>query len=147
MSATVLKVTRMNHMTTNRLRMPGSALTVPGNNTTIHMKLVVDYSRMDMGSASLQALLNVMKTWKKLNEDITTLQDGNLIMADRIKQLAEQATTIEYGVDNGFDRVTFDKQKFADLIIEMCADHILSTSDRYRKEYFAAKVLELKNVR
>ena len=30
----------------------------------------------------------------------------------------KQTTTIEYGVDNGFDRVTFDKEKFAELIIE-----------------------------
>lgn len=39
-------------------------------------------------------------------------------MNERIRELAEQATTIEYGVDNGFDRVTFDKEKFAELIIE-----------------------------
>jgi len=38
-------------------------------------------------------------------------------MNKRIKELAEQATTTEYGVDNGFDRVTFDKEKFAELII------------------------------
>ena len=38
-------------------------------------------------------------------------------MNKRIKKLAEQATTTEYGVDNGFDRVTFDKEKFAELII------------------------------
>jgi hypothetical protein len=37
-------------------------------------------------------------------------------MKERIKELAEQATTIEYGADCGFDRVTFDKEKFADLI-------------------------------
>jgi len=37
-------------------------------------------------------------------------------MNERIKELAEQATTIEYGADRGFDRVTFDKEKFADLI-------------------------------
>ena len=42
-------------------------------------------------------------------------------MNERIKQLAEQATTIEYGVDNGFDRVTFDKEKFAELIVKECA--------------------------
>jgi len=41
-------------------------------------------------------------------------------MNERIKELAEQATTIEYGVDNGFDRVTFDKEKFAELIVEDC---------------------------
>jgi hypothetical protein len=46
-------------------------------------------------------------------------------MNERIKELAEQATTIEYGADRGFDRVTFDKEKFADLIRaderEVCA--------------------------
>jgi hypothetical protein len=34
---------------------------------------------------------------------------------------------------------------FANLIIEACAEHLMNTSDRYRKEYFAQKVLELKN--
>ena len=41
-------------------------------------------------------------------------------MKERIKELAEQATTTEYGVDNGFDRVTFDKEKFALLIVKEC---------------------------
>ena len=41
-------------------------------------------------------------------------------MNDQIKQFIEQATTIEHGVDNGFDRVTFDKQKFAELIVKEC---------------------------
>lgn len=45
-------------------------------------------------------------------------------MNKRIKKLAEQATTTEYGVDNGFDRVTFDKEKFAQLLIKECADFI-----------------------
>ena len=45
-------------------------------------------------------------------------------MNERIKKLAEQATTTEYGVDNGFDRVTFDKEKFAQLLIKECADFI-----------------------
>jgi hypothetical protein len=43
-------------------------------------------------------------------------------MNERIKELIEQATTIEYGVDNGFDRVTFDKEKFAELIVKECMD-------------------------
>ena len=43
-------------------------------------------------------------------------------MNERIKQLAEQATTIEYGADRGFDRVTFDKEKFAELIVRECAN-------------------------
>ena len=42
-------------------------------------------------------------------------------MNERIKELARQATTIEYGVDNGFDRVTFNKEKFAQLIVRECA--------------------------
>ena len=43
-------------------------------------------------------------------------------MNERIRELAEQATTIEYGADNGFDRVTFDKEKFAELIVRECAN-------------------------
>jgi len=45
-------------------------------------------------------------------------------MNERIQKLIEQATTIEYGVDNGFDRVTFDKEKFAELIIQECAESL-----------------------
>lgn len=45
-------------------------------------------------------------------------------MNERIKLLAEQATTIEYGIDNGFDRVTFDKEKFAELIVADCLKQI-----------------------
>ena len=43
-------------------------------------------------------------------------------MNERIRELAEQATTIEYGADRGFDRVTFDKEKFAQLIVRECAE-------------------------
>lgn len=39
-------------------------------------------------------------------------------MNERIEQLIREATTIEYGVDNGFDHTTFDKEKFAELIIQ-----------------------------
>ena len=41
-------------------------------------------------------------------------------MNERIQELIAQATTIEYGADRGFDRVTFDKEKFAELIVEEC---------------------------
>jgi hypothetical protein len=43
-------------------------------------------------------------------------------MNKRIQEMIKQATAIEYGVDNGFDRVTFDKEKFAQLIVRECAD-------------------------
>ena len=36
----------------------------------------------------------------------------------------------------------FDVERFAELIVQECADHVMMTSDRYRKEYFAQKVLE-----
>lgn len=42
-------------------------------------------------------------------------------MNERIKELINESTTIEYGVDNGFDRVTFDKEKFAELLIRECS--------------------------
>jgi hypothetical protein len=44
----------------------------------------------------------------------------------------------EFMIDEHFDIV-----KFRELVIKECADHILESSDRYRKEYFADKVLEL----
>lgn len=43
-------------------------------------------------------------------------------MNELIKQLAKQATTIEYGVDNGFDRVTVDQEKLAELIVRECVE-------------------------
>jgi len=52
-------------------------------------------------------------------------------MNERIQKLIEQATTIEYGVDNGFDRVIFDKNKFAQLIVRECANVGLETHGNY----------------
>lgn len=42
------------------------------------------------------------------------------ITNEQFSRLVEQATTIEYGVDNGFDRTNFDKEKFAELIVSRC---------------------------
>ena len=36
-------------------------------------------------------------------------------------------------------------EKFAELVVRECANHVLESSDRYRKEYFADKILELIN--
>lgn len=33
-------------------------------------------------------------------------------------------------------------EKFAQLIVRECANHIMTSSDRYRKEYFADKILK-----
>jgi hypothetical protein len=51
-------------------------------------------------------------------------------MNERIKELIEQATTIDYGVDNGFDRVNFDKEKFAELILLECTQVLFNESER-----------------
>jgi hypothetical protein len=48
------------------------------------------------------------------------------MMNERIQKLIKQATTIEYGVDNGFDRVTFDKEKFAAMIVKECSEYLWS---------------------
>ena len=65
-------------------------------------------------------------------------------MNERIRQLAEQATTIEYGADRGFDRVTFDKEKFAQLIVNECAEVGYRTHDDFMvkvkiKEHFGVE--------
>lgn len=44
------------------------------------------------------------------------------ITNEQFTKLVAQATTIEYGVDNGFDRTTFDKEKFAELIVSRCVN-------------------------
>ena len=36
----------------------------------------------------------------------------------------------------------FSKERFAELIVRECADHIMTSSDRYRREYFADKILK-----
>ena len=56
-------------------------------------------------------------------------------MNKRIRELIEQATTIEYGVDNGFDRVTFDKEKFALSIIVECTGVLFDESERFSALY------------
>ena len=63
-------------------------------------------------------------------------------MNERIKELALQAgyTKDMFGVGH-WDML--ECKKFAELIIKEYANHILNASDRYRKEYFAGKVMEL----
>ena len=42
-------------------------------------------------------------------------------MNTEIEELIKECTVVEYGADRGFDRTTFDKEKFAQLIVEKCA--------------------------
>ena len=51
-------------------------------------------------------------------------------MNERINELAEQATTIEYGADRGFF-LLLDKEKFAELIVRECVEVIFETPVKY----------------
>jgi hypothetical protein len=64
-------------------------------------------------------------------------------MNQRIKQLAEQAE--KYADDNFKGEPTYSEaydSKFAELIVRECTDHIMNSTDRYRKEYFANMIKE-----
>ena len=63
-------------------------------------------------------------------------------MNKRIQLLAQQATTIEYGIDNGFDRVTFDKEKFAELIVRECVDVIKWTPSIFPNDTIIKNIKE-----
>ena len=56
-------------------------------------------------------------------------------MNEKIKELIDKAT------DNILGVPVVNQTKFAELIVQECADHINSSSDRYRREYFANKIL------
>ena len=63
-------------------------------------------------------------------------------MNEKLKQLAEQAEQYaEYTTPQGLEWLSVFKEKFAELILQAASDHIMESSDRYRKEYFADKVL------
>ena len=68
-------------------------------------------------------------------------------MNKRIQLLAtKNALYVDGG--NGKTNYTFTKEsmeELVELIVRECADHIMTSSDRYRKEYFADRVLELLN--
>jgi hypothetical protein len=45
-------------------------------------------------------------------------------MNERIQELLKQSTTVEYGMDNGFDRTTVDTEKFAELLLKDCVSNV-----------------------
>ena len=57
-----------------------------------------------------------------------------------VKALAEQATTAAQNRPNGTCEMDKYNQKFAELIVEECARHIMNSSDRNRREFFADKI-------
>ena len=73
--------------------------------------------------------------------DLKKIGTGHLVMNERIKQLAEQAGYLPdmFGIGH-WDMP--ECKKFAELIVKECADHIMNSTDRYRKEYFANMIKE-----
>jgi len=58
-------------------------------------------------------------------------------MNKRIFELLKQATTDINPQDREWVFSRVDQVKFAELIVEACAQHVLNDTDRHRKEYFA----------
>jgi hypothetical protein len=65
-------------------------------------------------------------------------------MNERIKQLAFEAANgmLSYDGEGEWRLSQKEVEKFAELIVRECATHIISSSDRYRREYFAEKILK-----
>ena len=61
-------------------------------------------------------------------------------MNERIRQLWDQAAKLE--PDPSWEGQTRFMERFAQLVVQECSDHVMASSDRYRKEYFAERVLE-----
>jgi len=59
-------------------------------------------------------------------------------MNERIRELAHEAGLPTYNPEG----IPTKLEKFAELIVKECATHIISSSDRYRREYFAEKILK-----
>ena len=49
---------------------------------------------------------------------------------------------LEFAIQSGVVESNVDWEKFAELIVKECASHILTSSDRHRREYFAESLLE-----
>jgi UDP-3-O-acyl-N-acetylglucosamine deacetylase len=62
-------------------------------------------------------------------------------MDPKLKQLWQQANPLAAEVDEAALAL------FAEAIVRDCAEHILSSTDRYRKEYFAHKILDYYGVK
>ena len=64
-------------------------------------------------------------------------------MNEKLKQLAKRAyEDVIANTPSFFVTKEMIDARFAELILQAASDHIMESSDRYRKEYFADKVLK-----
>jgi len=74
-------------------------------------------------------------------------------MNERIRQLAEQATSFDFGGERGFDGVNprefFDKEKFAELIVRECILTIQMgiTRDGHNTEKYQRSIKHIKQIK
>lgn len=59
-----------------------------------------------------------------------------------IEKLGVQCTSFHFDPRATGSVTVFDKEQFTELLIMECVGHILNSSDRHRKEYFAESLLE-----
>lgn len=59
----------------------------------------------------------------------------------KLDQLAYESGLYSQGTPDEWDKEAL--RKYGEAVVRLCSDHILTSSDRYRKEHFADKVLEL----
>lgn len=62
---------------------------------------------------------------------------------NKLDQLAYDSGLYSQGTPDEWDMDAL--RKYGEAVVRLCSDHILTSSDRYRKEHFAQKVLELLN--
>lgn len=60
---------------------------------------------------------------------------------NKLDQLAYESGLYSSGTPDEWDMEAL--RKYGESVVRLCADHILTSSDRYRKEHFANKVLEV----
>ena len=63
-------------------------------------------------------------------------------MNERIKELAEIARRKPMGNSWTYAHLDEFEQRFAELIVRECISAVEDTNDRYRRDYFAAKIKE-----
>lgn len=59
----------------------------------------------------------------------------------KLDHLAYESGLYAQGTPDEWDKEAL--RKYGEAVVRLCSDHILTSSDRYRKEHFANKVLEL----
>lgn len=64
-------------------------------------------------------------------------------MQNKLLKLAYDKGLYAQGTPDSWDEAAL--LAYGEAVVRMCADHILTSSDRYRKEHFANKVLEIIN--